>query len=148
MRTNGSLMIMPAARMTVATMTPRFISQAHELEMVPAIRGSIACQAQSPCCVETFRLNALVFAFEYFGQRPAEPSRRWCDLDPGLFHRRDFGFGVALAASNDGAGMAHAAARRSGPSGDEADHRLVAAAFGLIFEELRGIFFRFEELRG
>ena len=53
-----------------------------------------------------------------------------------------FEFGVALAAGDDRAGMAHAAAGRRGAPGDEADHRLLAAALGLVLEELRGVLFR------
>ena len=36
--------------------------------------------------------------------------------------------------------MAHAAARRGGAAGDEADHRLLAAALGLVAQELGGVF--------
>src|SRR5580698_7992833 len=48
---------------------------------------------------------------------------------------------AGLAAGDDGAGMAHAAPRRRGASGDEADHRLLAAALGFVLEKLRGVFF-------
>src|SRR5262245_19163035 len=37
--------------------------------------------------------------------------------------------------------MAHAPARRRGPAGDEADHWLLAAALGLVFQKLRRILF-------
>ena len=53
-----------------------------------------------------------------------------------------FELGVALAAGDDRAGVAHAAAGRRGPAGDEADHRLLAAALGLVLEELRGVLLR------
>ena len=45
--------------------------------------------------------------------------------DSSRFHRRDLVFGVALAARDDRAGMAHAAARRRGAAGDEADDGLL-----------------------
>ena len=38
--------------------------------------------------------------------------------------------------------MAHAAAGRRGAPGDEADHRLLAAALGFVLEELRGVLLR------
>src|SRR5664279_4279135 len=38
--------------------------------------------------------------------------------------------------------MAHAPARGRGPPGNEADHRLLAAALGFVLEELRRVFFR------
>ncbi len=47
-----------------------------------------------------------------------------------------------LPPRNDGAGMAHAATGRSRAAGDEADHRLLAAALGFVVDELRGVFLR------
>src|SRR3546814_1167836 len=52
------------------------------------------------------------------------------------FHRRDLAFRVALAARHDRAGVAHAAARRRGAPGNEARHRLLAAALRLVDQEL------------
>src|SRR5215217_4128014 len=80
-------------------------------------------------------------ALQNFGQGLAEPCRRWRHRDARRFHGGNLRLGVTLAARNDGAGMAHAAARRRGASGDEADHRFLAAALGLVDEELRGVFF-------
>src|ERR1700679_2412045 len=79
--------------------------------------------------------------FQYFRQGLAQSRRRRGNLDPGGFHGGDLGFGITLAAGDDGAGMAHAAAGRRGAPGDEADHRLLAAALGLVLEELRAVFF-------
>src|SRR5262249_8497641 len=75
---------------------------------------------------------------QYFDQSLAEARRRRRDTDPGGFHRRDLGFGIALAAGNDGAGMAHAPARRSRAAGDETHHGLLAAAPGLILVDFGG----------
>jgi len=36
--------------------------------------------------------------------------------------------------------MTHATAGRRGDAGDEADHRLLGAALGLVFQELRCVF--------
>src|SRR5271167_5162446 len=38
--------------------------------------------------------------------------------------------------------MTHAPARRSRAPGNETDHRLLAAALGLVLEKLRGVLFR------
>src|SRR5690348_13250556 len=72
----------------------------------------------------------------------AELRWAWADGDPGRFHRRDLAFGVALAAGDDRAGVAHPAPRRGGAAGDEADDRLPAAAPRLVGEELCSILFR------
>src|SRR5580693_2878887 len=66
------------------------------------------------------------------GTRLAEDSRHGFADFGGTLHRMDAGgaqsgvlfFGSALAPADDGSGMAHAAARRRGLTGDEADHRL------------------------
>src|SRR5262249_52906603 len=42
----------------------------------------------------------------------------------GRLHRRDLVLGPAAAAGNDGARVAHAAARGRGLPGDKSDHRL------------------------
>src|SRR5580658_4878381 len=72
----------------------------------------------------------------------AEPSRRRRDLDAGRLHGGDLGVGAALAAGDDGAGMAHAPAGRRGAPGDEADYGLLPAALGFVLQKLRGVFFR------
>ena len=77
-------------------------------------------------------------------KRLAEPRGRRRHLDAGRLHRRDLVFGAALAARDDRTGMAHATSRRGGAPRDEADHRLLAAALGLVLQELRRIFFRRE----
>jgi len=51
-------------------------------------------------------------AFQDFDQGGAEPGRRWGDPDAGGLHGGDLRFRVALAAGDDGPGVAHAAARR------------------------------------
>src|SRR5579862_5567643 len=72
----------------------------------------------------------------------AEPRRRRRDLDASRLHGGDLGIGAALAAGNDRAGMTHAPAGRCGAPGDEADHRLLAAALGFVLQKLRGVLFR------
>src|ERR1700722_4916131 len=80
--------------------------------------------------------------FQYFGKGMAEPSWGRRNLDAGRLHGGDLGVSAALAAGDDGAGMAHATARWRGASGDKADHRLLAAALGFVLQKLRGVFFR------
>src|SRR6185369_3178993 len=50
---------------------------------------------------------------------PSSPS-----ASPGRAQCLDLVFRGVVAARNDGAGVAHAAARRGGAAGDETDHRL------------------------
>src|SRR5262245_42941144 len=76
---------------------------------------------------------------QHLDQRLAEPGRRGRDLDARLFHCGNLRRGVALATRDDGAGVPHAAAGRRRAPGDEADHRLLAAAPGLVLEELRRV---------
>src|SRR5689334_394214 len=76
---------------------------------------------------------------EHLDQRLAEPGRRRRDLDAGRLHGGDLRLGVAFAAGDDRAGMAHAAAGWGGAAGDETDHRLLAPALGLVLEELRRV---------
>src|SRR6266850_5629686 len=78
---------------------------------------------------------------QFFDKGMSEPSGRRRDRDSGRFHGSGLGAGVALAAGNDRAGVAHAAAGRRRDAGDESDHRLPAAALGFILDELRGVFF-------
>src|ERR1700704_6660632 len=78
--------------------------------------------------------------FQQLNQRLAQPRRRRRDLDAGRLHGGDLGFRVALAARDDGAGMPHAPPGRGGAGGDEADHRFLAPAPGLVLEELGGVF--------
>src|SRR5882757_2568157 len=76
---------------------------------------------------------------QHLDQRLAEPRRRGRDLDASILHGGDLGLRIAFAASDDGARVPHAAAGRRGAPGDEADHRLLVPALGLIFEKLRGV---------
>ena len=80
------------------------------------------------------------YAVQKLFQRRAELRWAWGDGNSSRFHRRDLALGVALAARDDRAGMAHAAARRRRAAGDEADDRLLAPALRLVGEELRGVF--------
>src|SRR5688572_3436864 len=63
----------------------------------------------------------------------------WRHANSSFLHRGDLVLSAALAAGDDRSGMAHAAARRRGPAGDEADGGLGPARFCLIPEELRRI---------
>jgi len=58
-------------------------------------------------------------------------------VNPGLLHRLDLLLGAPLTAGDDGSGVAHAAARRRGEAGDEADDRLLDTG---LLEELGGFF--------
>src|ERR1700722_8639998 len=78
---------------------------------------------------------------EHFHEGLAESGGRWGDLDAGRLHGGDLRFGIALAARDDGARMAHAAAGWGGAARDESDHRLLAPALRLVLEELGGVFF-------
>src|SRR5258705_52938 len=69
-------------------------------------------------------------------QNRTEAGRRIGDGDAGAPHRLELVAGAALAARDDGAGVAHAAARRRGHPGDEADDRLLDLVRA---QELRGI---------
>src|SRR6202171_3005802 len=81
-------------------------------------------------------------SLQHVDQRLSKPCRRSRNANAGGFHRSDLGCGIPLAAGDDRSGVAHAAAGRGGASGNEADHRLLAAALGLVLDELRGVFFR------
>src|SRR5205823_3386794 len=72
-------------------------------------------------------------------ERPAQFRWAWADRNSSRFHRRDLALGVALAARDDRAGMAHAATRGCRAPGDEPDDRLAPPAFRLVGEELGGI---------
>src|SRR5208282_3694710 len=63
-----------------------------------------------------------------FAHGAAERRRRIGDGYAGAPHRLDLVAGLALAARDDGAGMAHAPPRRSRHAGDEADDRIAADA--------------------
>src|SRR5687768_4592968 len=78
-------------------------------------------------------------AAQKLGEGGAELRWAWGDANSSLLHRRDLVLGPALAARDDGAGMAHAAARRRGAAGDEADGRLAAAGPGLVLQEHSGV---------
>src|SRR5690606_34802410 len=62
---------------------------------------------------------------EHALEKLAHLGRVLGDLDATGFHHRQLLLGGALATGDDGAGMAHALARRGGDAGDEADHRLL-----------------------
>src|SRR3954469_1755901 len=80
-------------------------------------------------------------ALQNFSQRLPKPRRRWRDLDARGLHGGDLGFRIALTARNDGPGVPHPPSRWGRASGDEPDHRLLAATLGLVDEELRGVLF-------
>src|SRR3981189_2697039 len=80
-------------------------------------------------------------SLQFFDKGLSEPRGRRRDRDSGRFHGRGLGAGVTFAAGDDRAGVAHAAAGRRRDASDESDHRLLAAALGLILDELRGAFF-------
>src|ERR1039458_7173868 len=70
-------------------------------------------------------LSALDFHSQRGRERFADVSRRFRDLEAGLFHGGHlFGRG-ALAAGDDRAGVAHTASGRRCLSGDEPHHRLL-----------------------
>src|SRR5688500_8774286 len=71
-------------------------------------------------------------------QRGAKLARAGGHADARRFHRCDLVVGAALAARDDRAGVAHAAAGRGGAAGVEPDGRLGSPAPGLVLEELRG----------
>src|SRR5689334_10003613 len=70
----------------------------------------------------------------------AEARRRGRYADARGLHGGDLVLGSALAAGDDGAGMAHAASRRRRAAGDEADHRLLAAFFCFAGDEFGRLF--------
>src|SRR5260370_38309963 len=70
------------------------------------------------------KARATETSFQCRGESRAEVRGRFHSADAGCSHRGVFILGSALAAADDGAGMAHAAPRRSGLAGDEADYRL------------------------
>ena len=61
------------------------------------------------------------------------------DVDPGRLHRRHLLRRRALAAGDDGAGVAHAASRRRGAAGDEADDRLLEVGLDALGRVLLGV---------
>src|SRR3984893_12869710 len=76
------------------------------------------------------------------GQCAAESGGRRRYRDSGSFHCSDFRFGIALAAGDDCAGVAHASPWRRRAAGNETHHRFLAAAPRFVGEKLRGILFR------
>src|ERR1044072_899405 len=77
-------------------------------------------------------------------RRQRTPKLRWARRAPASsgLHRRDLVLGAALAAGDDGAGMAHPPPPRRGAAGDEADHRLRTPLLRLVCRELRGLLLR------
>src|SRR5260221_11240474 len=61
--------------------------------------------------------------FKRGGESAAEVRGRFDGFDTGIGHRGVFFFRSSLSAGNNGAGMAHAAARRRGLSSVKSDHR-------------------------
>src|SRR5204862_5534139 len=72
----------------------------------------------------------------------AEPRRRWGNMDSGHFHGLDLVLRTAASAGNDRAGVTHPPPGRGGAAGNEADHRLAAAAQRLVLDEAGRLFFR------
>src|SRR5438105_12015962 len=70
----------------------------------------------------------------------ADACRGFGNHDPGRLHGLDLVLGAASPAGDDGAGVAHAAAGRRGPSGDEPDGGLVASARRFFLEKVGRIF--------
>src|SRR6266481_8185729 len=83
------------------------------------------------------KARATETSFQCRGESRAEVRGRFHSADAGCSHRGVFILGSALAAADDGAGMAHAAPRRSGLAGDEADYRL----FHIDLDPLGGALF-------
>src|SRR5215468_2891442 len=77
-----------------------------------------------------------------FDQGLAKSRRRRRHNNTGSLHCGNFRLGIALAAGNNGARMAHATSRRRRTSSNEANHGLLASALGLVPKELRRIFLR------
>src|SRR5262252_11219518 len=77
-----------------------------------------------------------------FDQGLAKSRRRRRHNNTGSLHCSNFGLGIALSAGNNGACMAHAASRRRCTASNKANHGLLAAALGLVPQELRRIFLR------
>src|SRR5690606_34197803 len=90
------------------------------------------------CLVST--LSLLFSALERFHERLPDACRRRRHPDARALHGCNLAFRITLAAGNDGAGVAHRASLRSRAARDEAGHRLLAAALGLVDQELGGIF--------
>ncbi len=75
-------------------------------------------------CLVSISVVALTFA-DNASQRYADFGRGNDDVNSGLGHGLHLVGGGSLATADDGSGVAHAAARRRGLSGDEADDRLL-----------------------
>merc|ERR1719402_1417759 len=58
----------------------------------------------------------------------------------GSLQRLDLGLRRALPSGNDGAGVAHPAARGSGDAGDKGNHRLGVGACVVLLKEISGCF--------
>src|SRR5260370_15802980 len=83
------------------------------------------------------KARATETSFQCRGESRAEVRGRFHSADAGCSHRGVFILGSALAAADDGAGMAHAAPRRSRLAGDKADDRL----FHIDLDPLGGALF-------
>src|SRR5580765_9088533 len=80
----------------------------------------------------------LQYLFQGSGDGGAEVRGSFDSADASSSHCGVFVFRCALAAADDGASVAHAAPRRRGLAGDEADDRF----FHVGLDPLRGGFFR------
>lgn len=69
----------------------------------------------------------------------SQTGGRALDDDAGGLEGLDLGVGAALAAGNDGAGVAHAAARGRADAGDEADDGLAAVDGVVLAQEVGGV---------
>src|SRR6056297_2365860 len=79
-----------------------------------------------------------ILSLDRFQHRLSEACGAFGDGYAGGAHGFDLVVGAALAAGDDGAGMAHAAAGWCCAPGDEARAGLGAAALGLVFDDGRG----------
>src|SRR3954471_7517114 len=84
-------------------------------------------------------LKAVPLSFQQFDERLAEPCWGGRDADAGRLHGGDLVLGSAFPARDDRTRVAHAAARRRGAPGDEADRRSLPALLSLLRQELRRV---------
>src|SRR5206468_6870736 len=84
------------------------------------------------------KTRATETSFQSGGEGGAEVRGSFYGADAGGSHRGVLVLGGALAASDNRASMAHAASRRGGLPGDEADDGLLHVGL----DPLRGAFFR------
>src|SRR6516225_4359379 len=135
-----------AARMSTARAGSRrmgclrqLIGQAHSTAVTGCgrihYRSITNCSGWIPPALGTREPAPAAPCAQHVGQRGAQRRRALCHGDTSRPHGFHLVLGLALAARNDGAGMAHTTSRRCGPPGDKAGHRLGAAALGLRLYE-------------